>query len=382
MLIGDWTMRLTWFRWQDSVIVGVASTEKGPYQPMTVATNPPQRGGDLTTLMGAVPGIDEFKDWKPAATNWTDEFGFRNRPPTEGRRYPVVVVGDSFMATGPRMEDTFAGCLSGLLGDPVYCYAFESRGPLWGIIRLLTTSGRFRERPPKLIVWGVLEREVSGAGFADAVGQVEKLRRQLAGAQKTYFDVSALSPRALKKSLPDTSAVAQLSSRLWNRIRFALFGRTAAVVVPADGLIAGRRLLFYGPGIEAMESSAAERDVTHVADTIRYFDELTQEEGGRLLVVLIPDKEEIYREHIPALPNLPDHPIPPSVLGDLDAALRARRVPVVNLLGPFREAASAGRLLYWTDDTHWNSDGIQMAVKLVLSDVEKLLERGAPVTPR
>ena len=369
---GDWWMRFRWYRWQDRVVLRRGVTEKGPYAPMLVLTNPAVRGGDLTTLMGTVPGADRFKEWKAAATNWTDEFGFRNVPPTGGRTYPVVVAGDSFMTAGPRMEDTFPGRLELLGGIPVYNYAYDGRGSLRSPLLLLTVSDRFRAAPPRLVIWGILEREVSAANFAH-------VRRQAArnlSAGTAAFCWEEVVPHALKRSLPDTSAISQLAAKTWGRLRVLLIGGTAPAVVEASGRIAGKEVLFYGPGVETLLDPPADRGVDVVAEAAIYIQQLCREQGSELLIVLIPDKEQVYREYIAGLSGAPDESIS-SVLNELESRLRSAAVPVMNLLTPFRTAARGGRLLYWTDDTHWNTEGVDLAVQCVLPELRRYIAEDA-----
>ena len=49
-------------------------------------------------------------------------------------------------------------------------------------------------------------------------------------------------------------------------------------------------------------------------------------------------------------------------------------VRVVNLLGPFRERAARGERLYFTDDTHWNSDGIDLAARVAWDEINELFQ--------
>jgi hypothetical protein len=368
---GDWFMRFHWFKWQRSFfIVHQKVTHIGPYAPMSTLTGPVRRGGDISHLLGIPAVAQRYEDEKPAYTNWTDEFGFLNKPPTRDTYYPIVVVGDSYMALGASPEATFSARLSELAGAPVYNHAYIGQGSFWGIVRFLATD-HFKDRVPRVIIWGVVEREISGSYFESARYQIVHLQRAVSEqTPPPRLDVRVLEPARLKKSLPNTSAIAQLAARIWNKARYNLFGQVYFIVVRPDGPVAGRDVLFYFPSIDAMKWSEQVRNVPQVAGVIEDIARLCAQRNVRLVIVLIPDKEQVYREHVPAK----YHPIPPSALYELEEALRSRDIPVVNLLDAFRMEAAKPRLLYWTDDTHWNPDGIRLAAEVTWPVIRPLVE--------
>lgn len=91
-----------------------------------------------------------------------------------------------------------------------------------------------------------------------------------------------------------------------------------------------------------------------------------------MVVVLIPEKEQVYRDALPVRFNPPDNPLPPSVLWAVESELQRHGIPVVNMLDSFQNATLQGELVYWQDDTHWNERGTAMAVERVWSEIENL----------
>lgn len=365
----DWVMRFAWFRWHERIISVHIAPETGNFPRLGVFTNPAVRGGDLTTLLGKGRAAEVYKETKPAATNWSDEYGFRNIPPTTNRYYPVVVVGDSFMLAGPRMEDTFAGMLQAKIGVPVYNYGVDGRGPLWPMARFLA-SKRFLARPPRVVVWGLLERSLHSMAVSDPTDA------DLVPPPHGWpFRRGAFSPEALKRSLPDTSATAQVMSRLWTTVRGLFPLLQQAVVVEAPEV----KMLFYRPAIRSERRPLDSESLNRIVRMVALVDDICRQRHMQLVILLIPDKERVYRAWIPrnAVTSPPDTGNPSNLMY-VEACLREASIDVVNLLPLFEEAAAQGGLLYWRDDTHWNPVGVELAVQSVADDIlQHITERVA-----
>jgi hypothetical protein len=100
---------------------------------------------------------------------------------------------------------------------------------------------------------------------------------------------------------------------------------------------------------------------------------VVRELGATWLCAVIPDKESVYPEQLPAELELaaarPVH--------DVLAVADRVRAPVVHLL-PDLEAAKPSGLLYPLTDTHWNHRGAHVAYRRICGE---LAARGAPVDP-
>lgn len=370
----DWLMRFSWFRWQGRVIHFSAVSQK-PAAKKTwrfVTNNVPTTwGGDLTRLI-ALPAVTKrFEQAHPGGLQVLDAEGFRNFPLPGDVIAPIVVVGDSFMASGEPMTNMFSARLTALSGLPVLNRAMVGHGPFESLSRFLD-SELFREKKPKILIWGFIEREVIRHGFSGLVYQLDlkekgrlppgpRLWRVRLGGRTLMVNGTELSPGRLRTSLPDTSLAAQLSRRMWNRLRYLFFGVTEPEVFVAEGLVEGWPLLFYRPALRVMLGDPSERNPDEITWAIGMVRDFLAKRGVRLVVVMVPDKEQVYRELIPPR-ELEGRELPPSCFWTLEERLRAEGIPVVNLLRPFRARAERGELLYWADDTHWNERGIQIAV--------------------
>lgn len=382
LLAGDWYMRFTWFEWNKQFIiqyVGTAVRAQEDKPPFTTNELRVSRGGDLSALVGFSSFVEPYEEERPAGLQIRDRYGYANRPYDPEVSPDIVVVGDSFMATG-HSETLFSSQLSDVSGRFIYNNALPGHGAFISLYRLLADE-RFQSVPPKILVWGFAEREITGRAFAGMVLQLwrrtEGRRRQ--GLAEDEFAPArmywgGLAPRQLRTSLPNSSFMAMTGKWIWTRARFILFGQIPPEVVPSSKTVMGEPMLFYRYNIEALARTARERNVEQVGWATEYLRDFLKERGIDLIVVLIPEKEQIYRQALPQRFNPPENPLPPSVLWDVEQELIDRNIVVVNLLGPFSEATDRGELLYWRDDTHWNYQGVKLAARVVWDQLRERLE--------
>ena len=379
MLAGDWWMRFAWYHWQTTLTARPIVAE-GPDAPLVRQEVKETRGGDLTGLLGIPALARRFEQTRSATLNLSDEYGFRNIPPVKNRYFPLVAVGSSYIVAGETMSNTFSAALSRASGRDVYCYGWAARGPLFSVIRFLGDE-RFATNPPRVMVWGLVEREIGGDMLAELVKRLKGLNEEPLGAGVPggrRIAWSVLAPRSVQKSLPASSVIAHLSHRAWNGIRYYVFGQLGPDVCFAVRPVGGKPVLMYKWAIEAMKWTPDQRKPAKVVETLKFLDSFCKARGIKLVVMLIPDKEQVYRDRLPPEMDTPESPIPDSTLNAVEAGLRREGVPVVNLLGPFRERACEDVLLYWADDTHWNSEGIELAARCVWKEIEEKRLLGSP----
>lgn len=374
LLLADWTGRFLWYHWQ-SVVVNTdvaAGAVDGLQQPRRHSVGI-LRGGNLSTMI-AIPAVRrQFELERAPFTEWSDEFGYSNEP-VGTNTFPVVVAGDSFMLVPDEPSARISAQLSRIAGLPVYNHAMKGRGPFLGVVRFFQNRF-FQVHPPKILVFGLVEGDLAGGLYVSLIYQLEHPPTNMSGARAgTRVNWGQLHPAVLKNSLPNTSLLAQAMRKAWTYIRYYGWGQVASDVVIADGQVAGHSMLLYRHNLVSAGWGSETRRLPQVVMAMKHLDDTCARRGIDLLLVLIPDKEQVYRELIPAHWNPPDKPLPPSCLMELEAQLNAANVPVVNLLPIFRERALAGELLYWPDDTHWNPAGIQLAAEQIWPVMRTLLK--------
>lgn len=331
---------------------------------------PAMRGGDLTALIGIHHAAEPFMEERSAGLRVQDQQGFVTESYDPAVPPDAVVVGDSFMTVG-LLTNTFAFRLARHSGLMVRNRALLGHGPFVGVEHYLD-SLQPGDTPPAYLVWGFAEREISGAKFERFLYSMDG-RVRMAGPKHEAvvldrgFSVhwDSLAPTKLRKSLPATSLLAQSAQWTWNRLRYLLFGQLHPDLIPSRDQVVDGPMLFYRYHIESLAQSEEERNSAMVVQAIRKLDKLCRLRGITLVVVLIPEKEQVYRDWLPARFNPPGHPLPPSCLGPIATELQRQDIRVVNMLPVFTNATAQGVRVYWRDDTHWNPIGADRAASEV-----------------
>jgi len=347
-----------------------------PYRPLAHDTNIGDSGGDLTRMLGFRLGTGLFAAPRGDIEVWTDRRGYRNEPRLADVYCPVAVTGDSFMDQGLTNADTPAGVLEELLGVPVYDHTHMARGPSTGI-RALLADDEFRRRPPKVLVWGFVERCISGGGFP--VYQAPKpqppptfgedLKAIWNGIRLPATDRN--SYRYMWKrytTSPKWSLMRAISIALRAEATYRLTGRFLTDKVIASTRSDGEFILFLRGGVRSLAHTAKQRRLDKVVAGIVSMHAECARRGIHLVVMPIPDKGHVYARWLPAACR-PKMPVPP-VLDDLAARLEAKGIHVVNLLPIFlARNGDSQPLLYYPDDTHWHEHGIRTAMEAVAASL-------------
>jgi lysophospholipase L1-like esterase len=308
-------------------------TSDGPFTPNASYRND-HSCGDLATR-GNIPA---YRVYRPETFS-TDAFGFRKNPGEPRPTTSALLIGDSFAAGSSVNDDeTLAVQLENLTSRQVYNAGFMdiSSGRLLRLAeRLHMTSG--------IVIFEYMESTA------------------LPTLQDVEYDPpkeSYLSVRV--RGLWHVSPLQILSRHLYQKLlnNRALPNNDAHQVI-IEPLKNGQPMLF-------LQDDAEKFNRSHVAINLAGILKLQQElfrKNLNLLVVLAPNKCSVYAD---LLARPPGHPSLP-YLDQLEKALEALHVPVVNLLPALQNQAasnlSQNQYVYWFDDTHWNALGIQRAAQ-------------------
>lgn len=370
LVVLDWYFRFSRYRFEMQLFHLPARAMAGLQQAETTFTTnviTGRQGGDLSSLIGIRAAAIKYEEARQPGVIIRDPQGFANAPYEHEGEADVVVVGDSFMASG-LLADTFSAQLSQRLNRFVLNRALIGHGPFLSLENYLRSAIK-QDAWPDALIWGFAEREVVGRFFERIRLEIDALEREDAGISDRAsvsgpgFKIhwASFHPRYLQKALPGSSLFAQTSQWVWTRARYGLFDQLHPDLLRVDDL-AGGPMLFYRYHRESLSVPVAEREPDKVLGGIRALDRFCKQRNIHLVVVLIPEKEQIYRD---GLPSIASPEMPESILGVVEKDLIRYGVDVVNLLPVFVAATERGERLYWRDDTHWNPSGIALAADAV-----------------
>lgn len=362
LVCGDWTARFGMFRWQDQWRGDSAPSGDGASAPAASWTIPARTGAGLTQMVPVRRIAARYEEEHPEYTEHQDAFGYCNAPRPEGTRYPVVMLGDSFMLS--LGTQNLAQVLAAVGGIEVYNHAMRGAGPFLEM-RNFIRSDRF-DPPPDVVVWNLSARELGAPLFlrqsVDAwFDQAASGEGKGAGLDQAGTRWDLLAPSVLSKVWPSTSLMAYGSRQAWARVKLAVFQGWPQDVLGADDPQFGP-MLFYRENLRVLPLLVPEGNASAVVQTVEKAARRFKERGMTLVVLLVPEKEQI---HAAALSEADQQALAcgPGLLAAIAQGLDAAGVPVVNLMPVFQEATARGARLYWRDDTHWNDAGIRLAAE-------------------
>jgi hypothetical protein len=371
----DWWMRFSYYGWGDKFRLPTGAEtstrqdrgENALPTPETLYIQDDE--GGLTSLLRVAALKEKYAEERVPYTLIRDAKGYYNPVDYLSAEYPVVILGDSFITSGRGTNSLISSVLEDRLKQTVYNAGMPGRGPLYPLTTFWPT---LLERPPKVLIWGFIERDIDGELFSRIYGRLGTAKhgdgRQAQG--KLHGRGFMLYARglmaALKNELPDSSAAAQFGRIAETYIDYYLFNEVNSDVVIAQGATDAESMLFLAESIEQSKRTPEDRGLTNVVSAIRYVNQRCRENGIELVILLIPDKFSVYGcflENVPAPPS--------AILSELEKMLVAENVHVINLLPVFQQHALAGEQLYWRDDTHWNDSGVRVAVDEVAKFIQE-----------
>lgn len=197
---------------------------------------------------------------------------------------------------------------------------------------------------------GILFCVLIGAMLIYSLPVVQQFARSQTNALELFFDGKLL--RAFERRYDRQFFLREPSEKAWAALQYQLLGEgLAGVVIGQDGWLFSNQ--------EYLVPSDLEYNLSDQVRQIEAARERLRENGKQLVLLPVPMKVDIYREHARQRPA-------PAVLELHDrfvSALRERDLAVV----PLREAFLAqrtGQPLFLRQDTHWTPQGARLAAQL------------------
>lgn len=294
----------------------------------------------------------------------TDSRGFRNAGPWPARA-DIVVLGDSvtFGFGVPDDRSWVALLARGLPGTVVVNLALPGLGPLQHLEVYRAFASGLR---PRLVLIGLFP----GNDFWDTAKYLEWQRLGKGGNYMLWrdFGVTEDDARSRRRQWLKSSYLVSLLWTLRNPDRAQRYGGNPIVHETATGPI----LLFPRVLEEVRERTRPGRlEFEEAFRALVALNRLVADSGGRLLVVLLPTKEDVY---LPVKGLMQGDP-----LEHVYRRLEELSLPYLDLTPPLRQAAERGERLYFHTDGHPNARGYAVIARVV---AEHLRRPGLAHRPR
>ncbi len=291
--------------------------------------------------------------------------GFRvnsSRPP-----YDALFVGDSFVETGVNDSGTLSEVVHSMAGVSTYNLGRAFYGPEQ-YLQLMRTYGVTIH--PKVAFFCYF-------GGNDRRDLAEFARWRKSGRyyfledfrQRSIISRYGLVIREL------ASQIVGVMRRTVTRIRHKLQpGRADPDLAFCDvgGRIVPMRFVYWSH--QTPEEIAGSPEGKRLAEIVGAFRNLCEQNGIEPVILYLPRKSEIYDQFCTRASGAevlneverqrPFRDAESIAVGRVAAASGVR---FISLLAPLRREAAAGRLLYYSFDSHWNSDGISVAGRAISS---------------
>lgn len=285
-----------------------------------------------------------------------DGNGFRNQhgeAPAD-----IVNLGDSYMDVGVSNEDTFAARLERTSGLKTANYGRGWYGPF----QYLEVFRRYAlKNQPRIAIFAIFE----GNDLADT-------RNYLNWRQGgSYYHFVDLSSRSFVGRY--VMALRSTADRVGNFTLRRLHPRTAAIHL---GTRTFHTIFVYDTDPRSPEELAQSIEIKALDEILQEFKTVCAQHSITPIVLFVPTKAHVYLPYA-EMPRFTPDEIKRATdhRPDLEAVVQktvgANGIQWISLTPPFEAAAREGRFLYYETDTHWNSEGRQLAAEFVASQLRE-----------
>jgi lysophospholipase L1-like esterase len=285
----------------------------------------------------------------------TDSCGYRKKE-TGRLKFDVVIIGQSeTFGAGLTQKEMLSELLEERLNQEVYPFAPAG-------VNTFLKEKRFAIHPPKIVIVTSMTR---------GIFLLPPLNASLARAYPSNDTGQRLIETLRQKRWFQSAGV--FLDRLYKMNMLHYFKASLERMFSGHQKISLNRVeTKFGP-ILFLEGARAndqvpEEKLDRVVETIKSYDHLFKSRGMRFIFVPIPEKENIFYDFL-GTPK-------PAFLERLVAHLKQSGVETVDVPKAFEdEYRRHSTMLYFSDDTHWNARGAQLAADLTARLIEKNDER-------
>jgi hypothetical protein len=306
-------------------------------------------------VYGDLSAMAARKEWRETRniTFETDAYGFRNSVSAgDSQPLDLIILGDSFgVGTGVTQEKTWPALLQQQYHLAVYNLSVDGHSPWQEYMTFAMEIDRLHVKPGTLLIWSFFEGNDLDEKYLPAY-EVGKLPRDTL-LEKVLGWVREFRYRSPLRHL----VLGELTPR--------------EKVIPRD--VDGANVLFYRDYMAATarrpEEIQSHENFKQLEATISAIKKLTAQKGLRVAMICIPDKSRIYKWMVDGSPPWSEALDPSPFAQRLGEIAHRDGFMFVDLTLPVYAAARdeyirrPGTLLWWSDDTHWNDLGHQVAAE-------------------
>jgi hypothetical protein len=313
-----------------------------------------KRFNDLSRMAGV-------KQWREEKTVRivTDSEGFRNERQDLSRPLDVIILGDSFGAGAVSQEYTLTAVLTRDHRLNTYNLSAPAIGPWGEYVNLWAEGDRLKTRDGTTLVWLIF----AGNGLDDEYGPLDMSSLPWCGSARAWLNRF--------NGWRERSPVRYL----FENLRPAHDPRADVV---AHDFLNGRKLLFYRPYIKTSlrtpDEVVAHANFPRLRETVSAMKRLADGRGMRVLVALVPTKEEVYSWEWKGEPPWSSNAGPSGFSVMLSRVCAEEGMRFLDLKPELIEESrsayeGSGRLLYWYDDTHLDTEGSVFTASIIYREL-------------
>jgi SGNH hydrolase-like domain, acetyltransferase AlgX len=297
----------------------------------------------------------------------TDSYGFRNTPAQEREaregHADLILLGDSFgVGVGTTQEKTWGGLFQGKYGLHTYNLSIAGSGPWHELINLKIACQRLRCDESTTVLWALF----SGNDLQDEI--YDEMEPSLSNSRLRGLLVDA-------ETFRNMSPIREIIDKVFVR------GHSSPIT---KRLPDGRELIFRPRYVKAVSLNLEQvRQHPHYQKLAAVVDEMKRFADARhfsVVVVVAPAKEEIYSS-ILADQSESDGKEISGFASAIEELCRRDQLPYLDLKPFFAEESTKqlalGHLLWWSDDTHWNERGHELAAATVYDQLLRQQHSGS-----
>ena len=248
--------------------------------------------------------------------NWnTDKLGYRND--TFIKKADVLFIGDSFIAgSGLSQDSTITSQLRKLINGQVYNIAPSNFNEFISLVNLGVID------KPNLVIYGIVERSIP----------------------------APLSSTSIEYNASNATRISILRDRI-KRLYYVEYLKARLLKSKGNGIKGKDSDMFF---LNGKNQHYHYEIINDIAETIAQYKNYCDSIGVKFIFLPLPNKETIYYNNVPLNEQ-------PNYIVELNSILNKKGVTTVNTIKILNDEKD-NLLLYHLDDTHWNSNGVNIVV--------------------